>query len=78
MNAPPNNVREFFFAALKLTPDRWADYLDEACGHDTVLRQRVQDLLAAHREVGGFLEPAPGGLPATADDAATDRPGADH
>src|SRR6516164_3713297 len=37
-------------------PER-AAYLDEACGADAVLRERVEALLRAHEQVGGFLEP---------------------
>src|SRR5947207_2469589 len=32
-----------------------ARFVDEACGTDSVLRQRIQDLLRAHDEAGGFL-----------------------
>jgi WD40 repeat protein/serine/threonine protein kinase len=47
-----------FFAALeKGTPEERADYLDAACGDDHNLRQRVDRLLAAHPQVGNFLEP---------------------
>jgi WD40 repeat protein len=46
-----------FFAALELTTaaDR-AAFLDKACGGDEALRRRVERLLAAHPQVGGFLE----------------------
>src|SRR6516164_3031741 len=37
-------------------PER-AAYLDEACGGDAALRERVEALLRAHEQVGGFLEP---------------------
>jgi tetratricopeptide (TPR) repeat protein/serine/threonine protein kinase len=37
-------------------PER-AAYLDEACGADAALRERVEALLRAHEQVGGFLEP---------------------
>ncbi|PWU18361.1 MAG: hypothetical protein C5B50_09230 [Verrucomicrobia bacterium] len=30
-------------------------FLDEACGNDSVLRQRIEKLLRAHDEAGGFL-----------------------
>jgi WD40 repeat protein/serine/threonine protein kinase len=47
-----------FFAALdKGTPEERAAYLDAACGDDHNLRQRVERLLAAHPQVGHFLEP---------------------
>src|SRR5262249_49426046 len=38
-------------------------YLDEACAGDCPLRQRVEELLLANEEVGGFLQQAaPGAL----------------
>ncbi len=47
-----------FFAALeKGTPEERVAYLDAACGDDHNLRQRVDRLLAAHPQVGSFLEP---------------------
>jgi WD40 repeat protein len=46
-----------FFAALeKGTPAERAAYLDEACAGDEALRRRVEALLAAHPQVGQFLE----------------------
>jgi hypothetical protein len=46
-----------FFAALELATaaDR-AAFLEEACAGDQALRRRVERLLAAHPQVGGFLE----------------------
>ena len=49
MNASPNRAREIFVAALKLAPDQWPVYVNEACGEDDALRVRVQNLLAAHQ-----------------------------
>ncbi len=47
-----------FFAALeKGTAEERLAYLDAACGDDSDLRQRVERLLAAHPQVGSFLEP---------------------
>jgi serine/threonine-protein kinase len=75
MNATPNNVREIFVAALKLAPEQWQAYLDEACGQDEGLRQRVQNLLSAHQQAGSFLQPAADGLMLTTAEPVTDRPG---
>jgi serine/threonine protein kinase len=47
-----------FFAALDRKPEERAAYLDQACAGDADLRARVERLLAAHPNVGGFLEPA--------------------
>jgi WD40 repeat protein/tRNA A-37 threonylcarbamoyl transferase component Bud32 len=57
-----------FFAALeKGTPEERAAYLDGACGDDSDLRGRVERLLAAHPQVGSFMEP--GGSAASAETA---------
>src|SRR6516165_2528553 len=46
-----------FFAALaKVDAAERAAYLTEACGTDTELRRQVDRLLAAHPEVGSFLQ----------------------
>src|SRR5262245_23275937 len=64
----PSPLEAIFFAALERpTPADRAAYLDEACGSDAELRRQVERLLAAHPNVGSFLEsPAPG-LPQTVD-----------
>jgi tetratricopeptide (TPR) repeat protein len=51
-----------FFSALEIgTAEERAAYLGAACGADSNLRQRVERLLAAHPQVGSFLEaPAQG------------------
>src|SRR5436853_6606214 len=78
-----------FFAALaKVDPADRTAYLNEACGADADLRRQVDRLLAAHPQVGSFLQedaavnPAPlGGVGqevrggATADARVTERPG---
>jgi eukaryotic-like serine/threonine-protein kinase len=47
-----------FFAALeKETAEERLAYLNGACGDDSNLRQRVERLLAAHPQVGNFLQP---------------------
>jgi WD40 repeat protein/serine/threonine protein kinase len=46
-----------FFAALaKVDPAERAAYLNEACGIDADLRCQVDRLLAAHHQVGSFLQ----------------------
>src|SRR5262245_24264839 len=46
-----------FDAILRMrTPAERAAYLDEACGSDPGLRQRVEALLASHGKFGNFLE----------------------
>ena len=50
------NERSIFMAALEQEslPERSA-YVDEACGGDAALRQRVEALLASHEQAGSFL-----------------------
>jgi serine/threonine protein kinase len=71
MTTEQSPAEAIFFAALdKGTPEERIAYLDAACGDDHGLRQRVERLLAAHPQVGSFLEPpAPGKLGAA--EAAT-------
>src|SRR5436190_1441483 len=48
-----------FFAALaRVDPAERAAYLNEACGADADLRHQVDRLLAAHPQVGSFLQEA--------------------
>src|SRR5437879_691297 len=75
MSANPNKAREIFVAALKRAPDQWQAYLNEACADDAALRDRVQNLLVAHRDAGSFLQPAGAGLMATIDEPFSERPG---
>ena len=49
-----------FFAALeKGTAEERMAYVKDACGDDSNLRQRVERLLAAHPQVGDFMERHP-------------------
>lgn len=46
---------EIFGKAVALTsPEARADYLLKACGGDADLRQRLEELLAAHRDAGAL------------------------
>jgi hypothetical protein len=50
------NAEAIFAEALaKNTPTERAAYLDEACGQDTQLRNRVETLLRSHEAAGSFL-----------------------
>ncbi len=53
-----SNAAESIFAqALEKTdPAERTAYLDEACQGDSALRRQVERLLAAHPQIGGFLE----------------------
>jgi serine/threonine protein kinase/WD40 repeat protein len=59
-NSGRRSDKEIFFEALeKATPDDRAAFLDQACGDDPLLRQRVEELLANHFEQDNFMhEPA--------------------
>jgi hypothetical protein len=50
-------VEEIFAVALtKADTDARTDYLNQACGNDSELRQRVEALLAAHDAASNFLK----------------------
>ncbi|MGO9918073.1 MAG: hypothetical protein ACLQIB_25700 [Isosphaeraceae bacterium] len=64
-----------FVAALeKVTAEERIAYLDAACGDDISLRRRVERLLAAHPQVGSFLQ-SPAQVEVGAAEAATVPPG---
>src|SRR5262249_40121932 len=50
-----------FKEAAGLPQDKRAVYLDEACAGDAILRRRVEELLQADDEAGGFLPDVAGG-----------------
>ena len=73
MPIDPNRAQAVFLAALSQpAPADRLRYLDEACGPDVELRQRVELLLRAHDDPGSFL-----GMPA-ADPGATADPQPDR
>jgi hypothetical protein len=74
MSTSPRSAKDIFVAALKLSADQWTAFLNEACGADDALRDRVHNLLLARQEAGSFLEPAAQGMLTTAE-PGLDRPG---
>jgi serine/threonine protein kinase/WD40 repeat protein len=58
MATAAENARTIFFAAVERTPAERCVFLDEACGGNAQLRQRVDALLRAHDEPGAFLSEA--------------------
>lgn len=50
------NEQDVFQAALETDSLRRGDFLDEACGDDLRLRQRVEELLKLHDQAGDFFE----------------------
>jgi eukaryotic-like serine/threonine-protein kinase len=65
-----------FKAAVKLSPESRAAYLDQACGSNHALRREVESLLQAHDEPGSFLQGRLAQQSATVDQApSTETPG---
>src|SRR5438093_1222948 len=59
---PQKPLRAVFNEAVEIKdPAERAAYLDQACGQDAVLRRKIDDLLRAHEEAGGFLGEQEGG-----------------
>src|SRR5262245_33277473 len=69
--------RSIFVGALdKTNEDERTRYLAAVCGEDAALRQRVEQLLAAHRAAGGVLDrPARTDEPTGAFPPVTEGPG---
>jgi serine/threonine protein kinase/tetratricopeptide (TPR) repeat protein len=74
MTAIEDHARSIFLTALERPADQWSAFLDQACGDNPELRERVDQLLGAHQAMGsiqgGGAEP-----PATTVAAITERPG---
>jgi eukaryotic-like serine/threonine-protein kinase len=77
-DASPEMLSIFAGALERPQPEERAAFLDAACGRDAELRQRIEALLCAHDEAGGFLKDAPAAdrPTATLEDPITERPGA--
>lgn len=64
------NERTIFLEALVKTDLQQREaFLDEACGADAELRERVEQLLRANDDAGSFLEKPPADIEATIDTA---------
>jgi serine/threonine-protein kinase len=61
---PPRleTIEEIFHAALDCGPDQLDAFLERTCGDDERLRRKVEELLAAHRRAGSFIETPVGAL----------------
>ena len=70
-------LRDFFNKALECqTAQEQAAYLQQACQGDAELRAQLEELLAAHREAGSFLESPARDPVATSDEPPiAERPG---
>jgi len=51
-----SRIEEVFHAALKVEESRRAAFLEESCSGDGELRRQVEQLLAADKDAGSFLE----------------------
>ncbi|MCI0358870.1 MAG: protein kinase [Planctomycetaceae bacterium] len=75
MSEPKADAKVIFLAALECEgAEAQSRFLDQACGADAALRRRVEELLQANRDAGGFL----GGVgkpEATLDEPAAASPG---
>ncbi len=58
-DASPEMLSIFAGAIERPSPGERAAYLDTACGSDGELRRRIEALLRAHDEAGGFLSDGP-------------------
>src|SRR5205814_1206411 len=55
VSASPEQEMSIFWDTRKLSAERRAAFLDESCGDDSALRQRIQELLRAEEAAGSFL-----------------------
>jgi tRNA A-37 threonylcarbamoyl transferase component Bud32 len=63
-----NHLENIFFAALDIHDlEARASYLNETCGQDAELRQRVEQMLAIQSKVGSFMENPPVSFAGTID-----------
>src|SRR5215204_532431 len=51
-----HEVKEIFYAALRLDSGERERFLDEACGDDNDLRREVESLLSSSKEAGSFMK----------------------
>jgi serine/threonine protein kinase/tetratricopeptide (TPR) repeat protein len=66
MDPNPNPAKAIFLEAVEQHgPDEWPAFLDQACGGQVDLRQRVEVLLVAHQEAGPFPASPPEEAPST-------------
>jgi serine/threonine protein kinase/tetratricopeptide (TPR) repeat protein len=78
MNDGSPEMLSLFCAVLERpSAEERAAYLDAACGKDAGLRARIEALLRAHEEAGGFLQGSSdgGGAPRATDRPICERPG---
>jgi serine/threonine protein kinase/tetratricopeptide (TPR) repeat protein len=69
------NEQTIFTAALGRQPGERSTFLDEVCGTDPGLRQRIEKLLRLHADAGSFLESPAGDSSPTIDHPPLEQPG---
>ena len=69
------NEQTIFTAALDHAPDQRAAFLDQACGDDAELHQRVEKLLRLHEQAGDFMDQPAAAIGLTTDQPPLERPG---
>ena len=75
MTADARRARSIFLQAVEeQRPDEWGAYLDDHCGSDAALRQRVEVLLQAHVQNNSLLD-VPAALLATLERPMAEQPG---
>src|SRR5712691_6520272 len=70
-----SDIEAIFFASRNMEPKDRAAYLDQVCGDDDELRQRLEHFLGAQAELGSFLESPAVPVNATADEPTREGPG---
>src|SRR5215471_20518636 len=70
----PEREETIFGAAVLLTAAARAAYLDQVCGGDNELRQRVEELLEAHEVDTGFMDQPVAPAVARSDSRSAARP----
>jgi serine/threonine protein kinase/mono/diheme cytochrome c family protein len=76
MSPGAQRVRDLFVAAVKLPPEQWEAFLEEACDGDQKLHAQIGELLREHQQAGSFLDRSPVDVRiAGALDAAANRSG---
>jgi serine/threonine protein kinase/Tfp pilus assembly protein PilF len=60
MTVDPRRLKELFLSAAEIeSPAERAAFLERECGADAELRRKLEAVLHAHDDSGGFLAPAP-------------------
>ena len=72
MNKKKDPKQIFSMAIENFEPHQWEGYLVNACGEDEALRQKIRELLDAHRQADSFLDQ---NLNVTASESVSERAG---